>query len=277
MLLGGPVFIDSRDPVEIARAHRVSGYRAGYYAGDLSVRDTQGVRAFREAFEREGVVIAEVPAFGFSLLGDDPDAVRRAIAHVVSKLALADELGALCAVNIVGSYASDGWYAPHGRNFSKEAFEASVEVARRIVDEVKPRRAKMSYEMMSFNFLDSPRAYLDFLKAVDRSSVGVHMDPVNCICSPRSYFGFAQILDDCFRLLGSRIVSCHAKDMTMRAEPVTPQFEEVRPGKGIVDYRQFLSHLRSLPRDVPLILEHLPNESEYFAARDFINGIAKEL
>jgi sugar phosphate isomerase/epimerase len=277
LLLGGPVFADSEEPGAIARAHRLVGYRAATYAGKLSVADREGVREARRAFEKEGVLLAEVPAFGVSLLGDDRQAVHRAVEHVAARLALADELGALCAVNIAGSYAADGWYAPHERNFSRGAFDQAVEVARAIVDLVKPRRAKMSYEMMSFNFLDSPQSYVDFLHAVDRPTVAVHMDPVNCISSPRTFFAFSTILGDCFRLLGPRIVSCHAKDMRTRHEPVVPQFDEVRPGTGIVDYRQFLSLVKGLGRDVPLIMEHLATEAEYFAARDYITAVARKL
>ncbi len=277
LLLGGPVVVDSDDPEDVARAHTLAGYRAGCYAGNLTVADTAAVRRVRQAFERQGIVLAEVPAFGTSLLGDDSAAVRRAADFVAARLALADELGALCAVNIVGSYATDGWYAPHERNFSRGAFDQAVQVARTIVDSVKPRRARMTYEMMSFNFLDSPQNYLDFLRAIDRPAVAVHLDPVNCISCPRAFFGFSAILDDCFRILGPSIVSCHAKDMKMRADPVTPQFEEVRPGTGGVDYRRFLTNLKGLQRGVPLIMEHLSSESEYMAARDYITGVARHL
>jgi hypothetical protein len=65
--------------------------------------------------------------------------------------------------------------------------------------------------------------------------------------------------------------------MRLRPQPVTPQLEEVRPGTGSVDYRVFLLHLGALGREVPLIMEHLPTEVEYLAARDYITGVARGL
>lgn len=71
--LGGPVFLKSSDPAELAREHRRWGYSAAYCpAADLS--DTDRVRAIRTAFAAERVVIAEVGAWRNML---DPDPQKR--------------------------------------------------------------------------------------------------------------------------------------------------------------------------------------------------------
>ncbi len=91
------------------------------------------------------------------------------------------------------------------------------------------------------------------------------------------YFSFPLILDECFRLLGTRIVSCHAKDIDLRRDAATPQLNEVMPGRGIVDYRQYLTLLAKLPGEVPLMLEHLSTAEEYAAARRHIVDVQRAL
>ena len=57
--IGGPIFVDSTDPEELAQAHRRLGYRAAY-CPKVDVKDTARVTAIADAFRTEGVVIAEV-------------------------------------------------------------------------------------------------------------------------------------------------------------------------------------------------------------------------
>jgi hypothetical protein len=44
-------------------------------------------------------------------------------------------------------------------------------------------------------------------------------------------------------------------------------FREVRPGAGTLDYATYLRGVAALPRQPPLMLEHLPNAEEYDKAR----------
>jgi hypothetical protein len=59
-------------------------------------------------------------------------------------------------------------------------------------------------------------------------------------------------------------------------EELTVHLEEVRPGLGTLDYRTFLQELAHLPGDLPLLLEHLPQE-EYPAAREHVLGVAAQV
>ena len=56
-------------------------------------------------------------------------------------------------------------------------------------------------------------------------------------------------------------------------DQLTVHLDEVRPGLGALDYQVFLQEISRLPRDVPLILEHLPQE-EYPAARKYVLEVA---
>jgi sugar phosphate isomerase/epimerase len=276
MRLGGPVLDEIEDPVELAQAHKNLGFRAAFCPMDLSINDAERVDALRKAFAEADIVIAEVGAW-CNPLDPRPDFAEFNINFITEKLALADEIGARCCVNIIGSYSEEFWYAPHQRNFSQEAFDRSVVIARNIIDAVKPKTAKLTFEIMPFCFLDGPENYLKLIQAIERKEIAVHLDPVNCINSVRSYYDHAALFEKCFEMLGPHIVSLHAKDLILRPEPPTVQLEEVRPGLGFIDYRVFLRCAASLPADVPLMLEHLNTQEEYSLAREHIAKVAGEL
>src|SRR5436309_13630712 len=71
--LGGPIFLKSDDPAELAREHRRLGYSAAYCPA-AKVEDADRIRAIRSAFAAERVVIAEVGAWRNML---DPAAQKR--------------------------------------------------------------------------------------------------------------------------------------------------------------------------------------------------------
>src|SRR5262245_24576540 len=60
--LGGPIFLKSEDPAELARAHRALGYNAAY-CPQVNVAESERVKAIERAFAAENVVIAEVGAW----------------------------------------------------------------------------------------------------------------------------------------------------------------------------------------------------------------------
>ncbi len=270
MRLGVFLPIDSDDPATIARAYVAAGYSAAV-CPPVSLDEPERIRAIREAFADHDVMLAEVGVWNNML---DPDPQRRAanIDANIHQLALADELGAVCCVNIAGTYHPTCWDGPHPHNLSREAFEQTVENVRRIIDAVKPRRARYTLETMPWTLPDSVESYRRLIEAVDRPMFAVHLDPVNLINCPARYYANAELLRDCFAQLGPWIVSCHAKDIILR-DTLTVHLDEARPGLGMLDYQVFLRELARLPGDVPLILEHLPPE-EYPPAREYVLGMA---
>ena len=265
--VGGPVFVRTQDPEELVAAHRTLGYRAAY-CPDVKVHDADRVRAFREAFARHDVVIAEVGRW-CNLMDADAEQRRKNLENVTEGLALAEAIGARCCVDIAGSFHPTSWFGPHPDNLSPRFFDAAVENARAIIDAVKPREAKFCYEMMGWSIPDSVESQLRLLKAVDRDAFGVHFDPCNLVNSPERFYRSTDLLNDCFDRLGKWIVSCHAKDLAWNVE-MNVHFREVRPGQGSLDYGTFLKRLAALPHEAPLMIEHLDGAAEYDAAREHI-------
>jgi sugar phosphate isomerase/epimerase len=271
--LGGPIYARTDDPVELARAHRRLGYGAAY-CPNVSLEDGDRVRAVADAFAAAGVVIAEVGRW-VNLLDADPTKRAANLRVVTDGLALADAVGALCCVDIAGSYSRDAWYGPSPDNLTKRFFDEAVENARKIIDAVKPRRAKFCYEMMGWAYPDSPESCLRLLKAVDRKAFAVHLDPCNLINSPTRFFRNTELLNECFDKLGRWIVSCHAKDLRWNLE-MNIHFVEVRPGLGVLDYPTYLRRLSQLPQRPPLMMEHLSSAEEYDQARLHLFEVGKQ-
>jgi sugar phosphate isomerase/epimerase len=272
MRLGASLETGNDDPEKIARAYAVAGYSAAV-CPPVTLEQGERIRAIREAFRRRDVVLAEVGVWN-NMLHPDPHRRAANVEANIRALALADEVGARCCVNIAGSLHPTLWDGPHPRNLSEEAFQLTVQNVRQIIDSAKPRHAHYTLETMPWVIPDSADSYLRLIKAVDRPMFGVHLDPVNLINCPSRYYDNAGLLRECFAKLGPWIVSCHGKDILLR-EQLTVHLDEVRPGLGALDYKVFLQELSHLPGDVPLILEHLPPE-EYPAARNYIAGVATQ-
>ncbi len=270
MRLGASLELRSEDPEEIARAYAYAGYGAAV-CPPASLDQPERVQAIRRAFNRHDVVLAEIGVWN-NMLDPNPERREVALQANMQKLALADELGARCCVNIAGSFHPTRWDGPHPGNLSVEAFDLTVENVRRIIDSVNPRRTVYCLETMPWAIPDSPQSYLELIRAIDRPMFGVHLDPVNLINCPSRYYENARLLRECFSMLGPWIVSCHGKDIVLH-EKLTVHLDEARPGLGALDYGVFVCELSRLPGDIPLILEHLPQE-EYILAQKYVLEVA---
>ena len=269
--LGGPIFLKSDDPAQLAREHRRLGYSAAYCPA-AKPADNDRIRAIRDAFAAENVVIAEVGAWKNML--DPDDAARQAnVDYVIERLALAEAVGARCCVDIAGSYNPKIWYGMNAKNLSREFRDATVANCRRVIDAVKPTRTHFTIEMMPWSLPDGPDSYLELIKAVDRKSFAVHLDVCNVVNSPARFYNNRAVIEECFRKLGPWIASCHAKDLAWIPE-YNVHFAEVIPGRGEIDYGAYLRELSKLPVDAPLMLEHLKNAEEYDEGRAYIQRVA---
>ncbi len=193
--LGGPIFLKSDDPRELAREHRRLGYSAAYCPA-VNLGDKERIAEIQEAFAAENVVIAEVGAWKNML---DPDAEKRKanLQYVIERCALAEAVGARCCVDIAGSYNPDVWYGPNPKNLGQEFFDATVENCRRILDEVKPKRTRFTIEIMGWSLPDSPDAYVKLIQAVNRPAFAVHLDPANGINCPVRFYRNSEFIEEC--------------------------------------------------------------------------------
>jgi sugar phosphate isomerase/epimerase len=270
--LGGPTFLKNTDPEQWIAALKERGYSASYCPIDEKHSDSS-IQSYAKAARAADIVIAEVGAWSNPISPDE--AVRKAAVEKCKKgLALAEEVGARCCVNIAGSRGAK-WDGPCPDDLTDGTFEMIVEVVRGILDDVRPQRSCYALETMPWMYPDSVDAYLSLIRAIDRRAFAVHFDPVNLICSPQRYFRNGDVIRDFIERLGPHIRSCHAKDILLQ-DRLTVHLDEVQPGIGALDYRAYLTGLATLDRDIPLMLEHLPNAEAYEAGAAHIRRVASD-
>ncbi|QHT59462.1 sugar phosphate isomerase/epimerase [Paenibacillus lycopersici] len=273
MRLGGPIMAKTADPQEWVAAHRSEGYAAAY-CPDLKLEQAVEIAAYRKAAEEADLIIAEVGAWSNPISTDD-ETRRSAIRYCQQRLALADEIGALCCVNIAGS-RGEKWDGPHPSNLSEDTFALIVDTVREIIDAVRPKTACYTLETMPWVFPDTADSYLRLVRAIGRPGFAVHLDPVNMIASPRDYYYNGDLIRDCFAKLGPYIKGVHAKDIAL-ADELTVHLSERRPGLGGLDYRTLLTEMGKLDKNVPFMLEHLHTAEDYKLAAAYVRSVQAEL
>jgi sugar phosphate isomerase/epimerase len=270
--LGGPVFEKYNSPEEWVASLKKLGYSAAYCPVSTGA-ETELIKAYQSAAAKNDIVIAEVGAWS-NPISPDQETAKKAIQKCIDSLALADEIGANCCVNVSGSRNPKQWAGPHKDNLTDSTFDLIVETTRKIIDAVKPKHTYFTLECMPWAYPDSVDSYLKLIKAIDRKQFGVHLDPMNLISSPQIYYRNGEMIRDCFRKFGPQIRSCHAKDITLREDNYMPQLDEIVAGKGNLDYSVFLTELSRL-KDVPLMMEHLNTAEEYAQAAAYIRSVGK--
>lgn len=271
MRLGGPLFESYTDPDSWVTELKQLNYRASYCP---EIPSGYTPVDFARAAQEADIVIAEVGVWNNPLSLDD-DIREQAITGCQEKLALAENIGAACCVNIAGSRGTK-WDGPHSDDLTPDTFAQIVETVRTIIDAVKPKRTFYTLETMPWMYPDSLDSYLRLIAAIDRPAFAVHFDPVNLISSPQRYFSNRSMISEFIAALGMRIKSVHAKDIVLR-DHLTTHLDEVRPGKGKLDYPTLLKELNRLSPDLPVMVEHLPTPNEYNMAVAYIRRVAEDI
>ena len=272
MRLGGPID-EKQDPAAWVAAIKRAGYRAAYCPLAPGA-DAATIRAFAAAAAAADIAIAEVGAWSNPL---SPDAAERAKALAKCKgcLALADQIGACCCVNIAGSCGAK-WDGPCPADLTPATFDLIVASVREIIDAVKPVRTFYTLETMPWMYPDSTETYAALVAAIDRKAFAVHFDPVNLVNSPERCFRNGDLIQEFIARLGPAIKSVHLKDIVLH-DNLTVHLAEARPGTGALDYRTLLQKLAPLGSDLPIMLEHLRTAEEYQQAADHVRSVAAGL
>lgn len=271
MRLGHPVYNFSNAEEWILR-HKEDGLGAAYWClGEDASEDE--ISAYYEAAKANNIVIAEVGAWS-NILSPDAEERKRAVDYNIKRLKTADRVSARCCVNIAGSKAKK-WDGYDKSNYSKEIFNEIVETVQFIIDSAEPESTFYTIELMPWAIPDDADSYLELIEKINRKQFAVHLDPVNIVTSPRKYCINGELINELFDKLGGYIKSCHAKDVTM-VDDFISHISEIQAGKGMLDYKTYLTRLNQLD-DVPLMIEHLATYEEYKQAADYIKATADEL
>lgn len=270
MRFGGIIFKKWTSPWEWAQAAVDLGYSAVYFPVDHTA-EISVIDGYVKAATDYDLVICEIGVWN-NLLVKDPVKREENLNRAIRQLELAEYVGANCCVNIAGSY-SDQWDGPHKDNLSERAFEEIVLTTQKVIDAVNPKRTYYSLEPMPWMYPDTADSYLRLIEAIDRRGFAAHLDPVNVISSPQLFYRNGEVIQEWFDKLGSNILSCHAKDITLSGK-LTVHLDECRPGLGGLDYETYLRCMAKLDDRVCLMLEHMTEEKDYIEATKYLKGLA---
>ena len=121
---------------------------------------------------------------------------------------------------------------------------------------------------------DSPENYLDLIKAINREQFAVHLDIVNMITNPQKYFFNEAFMEECFKLLGDSIISCHVKDIRLEKH-FTFNLSEVPCGEGNLNIVRYAHLANEVSEDMPFIIEHLDSDEEYIESAIYVKDLLK--
>ena len=272
MRIGGGIEKPYQNPEEWVKLAKDLRYSAVLSPIDCT-SDHNTRREYMRAAQDADLLIGEVGVWRNCLSKNDKE--RKAnMEYAKAQLALADELGANCCVNIIGSHSDTAWDGFCTENYSKDFYAMAVDSIREIIDDVKPRHTYYTIEPMPWMAPDSPEAYLRLIRDVARDGFAVHLDFVNMINCPERYCKSTEFIKHCFELLGPFICSIHAKDVSME-QAYTTLIHETMPGKGTLDYPKILAMVDKLGPEIPVFVEHLPDYETYREAAAYVRSQAE--
>lgn len=270
MYLGVSSRLEHNTPEEWAAKHKALGLKCVNFPVDYLVGE-ETYMAYKAAADKAGLVIAEVGIWR-NTLAADPVERAKWIDYAVNQLRMADRIGSICCVNVVGTPYGPRWDGGYRENFSQELWDMAVRMIQEVIDTAQPKTTKFCIESMPWMIPSNPDECLRLLKDVDRPQFGTHLDVVNMITSPERYFFNDRFLDECFEKLSGTICSCHLKDINLKEE-YTFQLQECACGEGTLDIRKYVSLAEKENPCMPMIIEHLTTDEEYAESVAYVNNL----
>ncbi len=270
MRLGLSSPLHHESPEQWADQMNALGAGAVVFPLDYTATDAE-ISAYVKAAQNYDLLIAEVGVWRNTLAKDLKER-RQWIDYAVHQLELAEEVGARCCVNVVGTPCGPRWDGGYRGNFSPQVWEEAVEMIQEIIDRVKPERTKYSIESMPWMIPSGPDEYLRLMEDVDRLEFGAHLDVINMITSPERYFFNDAFLEECFTKLKGKICSCHLKDIQLQEE-YTFCLREVACGEGSLDLSKYMELATLEDPDMPMIIEHLDSDEEYKRSLSYVQSL----
>ncbi len=242
-------------PNQVFAAMRAAGYSRCQYnlacSGLASLPDDINDAVAEElahACDAHGVTIDALSATYNMAHPDEAQRLRGAMQlDVLAKFAAAMKIPVLTLCT--GSRNPSDQWAHHPENQSKDAqrdLMGSMERAIRVADQ---HDLLLGIEPEHGNVINSAGAAQALIEGLDSKRVRIVLDPANLIhheVDAEQHAVIAEAID----LLGEHVVLAHAKDRDAAGQVVAA-------GRGIVDFKYFLAHLKVIGFQGPLVTHGL--------------------
>ncbi len=248
---------------------REMGYAAAEADDSWKGASDSDIRELRDALKEFDVLFY---ALHICVNNIHPDMTerRKNQKRVAEMVEAADRLGLRFVVSHTGS-CDVSPTRPHRDNWTRETWKASVEAIKQILRDTSGSKVNLGIEAINPCNINNPRAHVRLREEVGDPRVKVTLDPTNMM-NTGVYYRITELINECFALFGEDIQYAHGKDVLWEYE-MLPALRWVVPGKGIMDYEVYLTHLSRLKYSRPLLLEFLPVE-QYPEAKKFVEDAA---
>ena len=266
MKLGISTNLSGASPADWAEQLTALGCEAVVFPVDHNAEESL-IDAYHTAADEHNLTIAEVGIWK-NAISENEEERYAAMDYSINQLKLADRVRAKCCVNVAGS-AGPVWDGGYRENYSQKTWDRTVRMIQEIIDEAKPQHTYFTVEPMPWMYPTGPEEYLRLMEAVNRKHFAVHMDIINMINSPHRYFFPVSFTEQCFKLLGKHIKSCHLKDVRLLPE-LTFQLKECACGEGGYCLEKYAELVNAANPDMPMIIEHLSGDEAYVESLSYV-------
>jgi len=270
--------VDS-NPAEQVEGIRKAGYTAAeaFHRNWRMMNDSE-VGELKAALEQHDLWFYNIHVWD-NIIHPDPEIRAGVHREYLRAIEMAEQMGIDFVLVHTGSRGAGKPSYAHPQNWSEETWKMTVDALKQVIADSSGSNVRLAVEAINSNNLNTPAAHVRLRDDVASERLKATLDPTNMI-HPGVLFRSAELLNECFELLGEDILYAHAKDI--RWAQMLPGLEWVVPGQGEMDYEVYLAHLSRLEYTRPLMMEFLnrggyEGPDQYPQARKFIEDTAARI
>jgi sugar phosphate isomerase/epimerase len=226
------------------------------------------IREIKAQLKANDVVFYGIHCAG-NIIAPDPEADRWQ-RHIIDAIHGAEEMGCKLILTHAGSMYPNR-NTPHPQNWSREAWNRSVNALKRICKDTAGSKIEIPIEAVNSESINNPWAHVRLRQDVGDPRIMTGLDVTNMV-HPGVAFRMTELIDLCFDLLADQISYVHSKDLVWNG--MLPGLNWAMNGTGCMDYETFLVRLSRLKEPKNMLVEFLTTEEEYHQAQKNIRSVA---
>ena len=230
--------------------------------------DTELCDRIREEMAARDIAMAAISGM-YNMIHPDVQERQNGLRRLRELAPVCHRLGTSVITLCTGTRDPRSMWRRHPDNDLPAAWDDLVTEMRKALEIAAENDVVLAFEPEVSNVIDSAAKGRRLLDQMQSPHLKVIMDPANIFHKgelPR----MREIIDEAFELLGEDIAIGHAKDLDRDGAA-----GHIAAGKGLLDYRQYISLLNKADFDVPLILHGL-SEAEVDGCVNFLRSLIKE-